>query len=159
VDSGSPAFWPLVIGAFVIVLTIRWSQHRIERRRSAAAEWHDAHALPYTVVGLMLAGGLAGWITTGFDQSVLLSWLLAVNLVAVVFYGWDKLAAKMAVTRVPERSLQLLAVAGGTVGAFVAQRVFHHKTSKTGFQFWFWIIVALQAAIVVAYARTRSTPS
>jgi uncharacterized membrane protein YsdA (DUF1294 family) len=50
---------------------------------------------------------------------------------------------------VPEVVLWLLAALGGSPGAFIAMRVFHHKTSKTSFQIVFWVIVAAQAALIV----------
>ena len=49
----------------------------------------------------------------------------------------------------PEIVLWLLAALGGSPGAFIARRVFHHKTSKTSFQIVFWVIVAVQVALIV----------
>ena len=48
----------------------------------------------------------------------------------------------------PEAVPWLLAALGGSPGAFIAMRVFHHKTSKTSFQIVFWVIVAAQAALI-----------
>jgi uncharacterized membrane protein YsdA (DUF1294 family) len=53
--------------------------------------------------------------------------------------------------RVPERVLLLLAFVGGSVGAWLGMKVFHHKTIKGAFRRNFWIVVALQTAIVAMY--------
>ena len=48
----------------------------------------------------------------------------------------------------PEAVPWLLAALGGSPGAFIAMRVFHHKTSKTSFQLVFWVIVAVQVGLI-----------
>lgn len=145
----------VVLGVAAVMAVIRL-QIGITTRRAAAKEVGHRHWASYTSVGLALAGVIGGMFMTGFDRSLLLSWLVGINLVAVAFYGWDKLAAWLAVARVPERSLHLLALAGGSIGAFLAQGVFHHKSKKTSFQLRFWGVVALQALLVWAHADTRS---
>jgi len=83
---------------------------------------------------------------------IFLTYLTFINFIAAVAYGYDKAQAGMHGRRVPERTLLLLALAGGTLGAFVAMQLFHHKTRKREFQLKFWGVVALQAAgLVFAY--------
>jgi uncharacterized membrane protein YsdA (DUF1294 family) len=77
-------------------------------------------------------------------------WLLAVNVVAFCYYGWDKMRAVGARSRVPEVVLHGLAVAGGTVGAYLGMRLFRHKTVKGSFRLIFWVIAVLQVCLVVA---------
>lgn len=149
----------VAVGALAVAFTMRRVRHGIDRRRLADRELRRRLWLPYTLVGLLLAGTTAAAMTARWEWRGLVSWLLAVNVVAFAYYGWDKLAAKSAASRVPETTLLLLALAGGSVGALVGQQAFTHKTSKVGFQARFWLIVALQAAVVVAYARSRSAPS
>lgn len=147
-----------LVGGVAVVMAMFRVQLGIDRRRSARTDVRYGRWTSSTLAGLLLAGVFAGWITIGLDGPLLLAWLVAVNLVAVAFYGWDKIAAILAVSRVPERTLHLLALAGGSFGAYVAGSLFHHKTAKAGFQWKFWGVVALQAALVVIYARARSTP-
>ncbi len=156
--------WPqwagaILIGALAVALTMRGVRRRIERRRIEEAGRQYRSRLLCTLVGLLLAGALAASMIARSEWRWLVCWLLAVNVVALTFYGWDKLAAKRAAARVPEATLLLLALAGGSVGAFVGQRAFTHKTSKVGFQLMFWGVVALQVAVLIAYAQTRPTPS
>ena len=54
-------------------------------------------------------------------------------------------------TRVPERVLLLLALAGGTIGALLAMRRFRHKTAKGRFQFNLLLVALAQIAIIVVY--------
>lgn len=61
-------------------------------------------------------------------------------------YGFDKRRAGAGGRRVPERTLHLLALAGGWPGALFGQRRFRHKTQKVGFRVVFWATVALHLA-------------
>ncbi len=143
-------------GALAVALTVRGVRRGIDRRRVAAAEWRHRSRLLSGIAGLLLAGALAASMAARSEWRGLVCWIVAVNVVAFAFYGWDKLAAKRAASRVPEATLLLLALVGGSVGTFVGQRAFTHKTSKVGFQLVFWGVVALQVAVLVAYSQSRS---
>lgn len=64
---------------------------------------------------------------------ILVYWLIAVNLAAFVLYGADKSYAKKNKRRIPEKVLLFWAWIGGSVGAFLGMRIFHHKTQKPKF--------------------------
>ncbi len=49
----------------------------------------------------------------------------------------------------------MLGLLGGTPGAFIAMRMFHHKTSKQSFQTVFWLTVAVQLVVPVILLLTR----
>ncbi len=68
------------------------------------------------------------------------------SLVTFVAYGLDKSAARAGRWRTPERTLHLLALAGGWPGAAIAHRVLRHKSSKRAFRNVFWTCVVLNAA-------------
>src|SRR5262249_24620066 len=91
---------------------------------------------------------------------VLACWLLAINVVAFGYYGYDKLRAKASRSRVPEMVLHGIALAGGTLGAYVGMRVFHHKTIKGSFRILFWLITGLRVLVVIAalYRLWKSEP-
>jgi uncharacterized membrane protein YsdA (DUF1294 family) len=72
------------------------------------------------------------------------AYLAAVNLCTFLAYGYDKASAIGGGLRVPEVVLHVLALVGGSAGAWVGQKAFHHKTAKWSFQKAFWVIVALQ---------------
>lgn len=49
---------------------------------------------------------------------------------ALTLFGIDKARARSGGRRVPERTLLLVAYAGGAAGAFAGQQLFRHKTRK-----------------------------
>jgi len=105
----------------------------------------------YTLLPLGLAFAAAIALALGLNLDALLSWLISINVVTFGAYGYDKSIAGSKRTRVPERALLLLALAGGTIGAWLGMTVFHHKTAKTEFKLKFWLIVLVQIALIVAY--------
>lgn len=133
----------------------RWMRRGVGRRRSLGTSGAHRSSFTCTVVGLLGAGAVTTWIGASLQRPVTVAWLIAINSVVVVVYGWDKLAAALAVSRIPETTLHLLALAGGSVGALVAQGTFHHKTEKVGFQLKFWSVVAVQVALIAVYMRNR----
>ena len=78
-------------------------------------------------------------------------WLTAISLLSFAVYGFDKRRAAQAGERTPETVLHLLELLGGWPGAFLAQRVFRHKTAKVPFQIVFWLIVLLYQAVALDY--------
>ena len=124
-----------------------------ERRRRAVTR-HFAIAF-----GVALALAVGGWLllsrTWGWVPW-LVAWLVAINLTAFLYYGYDKSRARSGGGRVPELVLHGLACAGGTPGAYVGMHWFRHKTIKGSFRILFWMLAALQVALVaviVKYAR------
>jgi uncharacterized membrane protein YsdA (DUF1294 family)/cold shock CspA family protein len=84
----------------------------------------------------------AMWFMGVLPSTVLLLYCSA-SLIAFIAYAMDKSAAQNQRWRTPESSLHLLALAGGWPGAFAAQRVLRHKSSKQSFLVTFWITVAI----------------
>ncbi len=73
------------------------------------------------------------------------SWIAALyagmSVVTFIAYAMDKSAAKRGDWRTPERTLHLLALAGGWPGALCAQQLLRHKSSKAPFRYVFWATV------------------
>ena len=63
----------------------------------------------------------------------LMYYLIVVNLLTWLIYGIDKWKAKRRAWRIPERTLLLLAAAGGCTGALAGMLMFRHKTRKLKF--------------------------
>ena len=74
--------------------------------------------------------------------------IASINLVTIIAYGIDKRAAKNGSWRVPEIELHVLEFLGGWLGAFIAQKIFHHKTKKKSFRVMFWLMLFLQLALI-----------
>jgi len=85
---------------------------------------------------------------------LILYFLLSATTLLV--YGWDKRAARIGGRRVRERTLHLLALAGGFPGALAGQRLFHHKRRKPGFIAVTWLIAMIHAGAWVAASWWRS---
>jgi uncharacterized membrane protein YsdA (DUF1294 family) len=75
---------------------------------------------------------------------------LLVNVVTFVLYWWDKEAARGGRRRVSEARLLQLALIGGSLGAFAAQRLLRHKTRKEPFRTQLMAILILQLTLVPA---------
>jgi uncharacterized membrane protein YsdA (DUF1294 family) len=81
--------------------------------------------------------------------ALLLSCIIGVNVITFVVYGIDKLKAKKGKWRVPETTLLLLAIIGGSVGAWCGVKVWHHKTMHAKFKYGIPLIMAMQAGLLV----------
>ena len=75
---------------------------------------------------------------------LLYAYLLSVNLTTFLMYGSDKYRAIYNRSRIPEIVLHLLALAGGSPAALIAQLIFRHKTRKRSFRIIFVAIVLVQ---------------
>ena len=74
-------------------------------------------------------------------------WLIAINLVTFAVYGADKRRARRGAWRVPEKTLFLLPLLGGSVGALLGMRVFRHKTKHWYFVWGVPAILLAQIAL------------
>ena len=81
--------------------------------------------------------------------TTILIYLLAVNTVTFIVYGIDKYKAKHAKWRISEATLLLLAVVGGSIGAWCGMKVWHHKTMHKKFTYGVPVILLLQVALAV----------
>lgn len=81
-------------------------------------------------------------------MSCLAYYLLAINAVAFIMYGIDKYKAKKAKWRISEATLLLLAVLGGSIGAWMGMKVWHHKTMHKKFKYGIPAILMIQIALM-----------
>lgn len=72
---------------------------------------------------------------------------LLINFTAFFLFGADKRRAKRGRRRISEKTLFLSALAGGSLGAILGMRFFHHKTLHKRFRFGLPAILALQLAL------------
>lgn len=87
------------------------------------------------------------------------AFLLSINIISVLSYGFDKLFARLGWLRMPEMLLYLEAFLGGVPGAILGQQLFWHKTTKRAFQVVFWLIFVLQMVVlyIVMYTDLLKT--
>ena len=83
----------------------------------------------------------------------ILCYFTAINFIAFFAYGIDKLKAKKGKWRIPESTLLLLAIIGGSIGAWLGIKVWHHKTLHKKFKYGIPLIVIIQIAIAIYIFR------
>lgn len=76
--------------------------------------------------------------------------LLLLNVGAVLVMGWDKFQAQRQGRRVPERTLFLLALGGGSVGCLAGMYGFRHKTQHASFVWGMPLILLAQLSLALA---------
>ena len=82
-------------------------------------------------------------------MNIILGYLLAVNIASFLLYGIDKYKAKKGKWRVSEATLLMMAVIGGSIGAWAGMRLWQHKTMHKKFKYGIPVIIILQVALAV----------
>ena len=80
---------------------------------------------------------------------LILIYLLVINLVTFLLYGIDKWKAENHKWRIPESTLLSFAGIGGSIGAWIGMKVWHHKTLHKKFKYGVPAIFFLQIALTV----------
>ena len=82
----------------------------------------------------------------------LMIYLTAINIVAFFLYGIDKWKSRHNKWRIKEARLIAVALLGGSLGALLGMKIWHHKTQhakfKYGLPFIHFLHLALAAALV-----------
>ena len=104
---------------------------------------------------LGFVGGADGPVTVfaSGGGTALLIYLALINLTTFIIYGADKRRARQGKWRVPEKTLFLLPLLGGSVGALLGMRVFHHKTKHWYFKYGMPAILVAQVLLFVLLFR------
>ena len=80
----------------------------------------------------------------------LIIYLIVINLVAFLAMYIDKRKAKYGKWRIPEQTLFILALIGGSIGAIAGMYIFRHKTKKLRFSVGFPTILVLQIILIIS---------
>ena len=80
------------------------------------------------------------------SSKALLAWYFVIGVVTFFVYAKDKRAAINGNWRVPEKTLHIFSVAGGWLGALIAQDKLRHKTQKQPFRAIYWATVVINVA-------------
>ena len=88
---------------------------------------------------------------------IALIYLVAINIVTFFMYGIDKWKAKNSKWRIRETALLGLAVLGGSIGAWLGMKVWHHKTQhKKKFKYGVPAIIIVQLALIVYFIISKT---
>jgi uncharacterized membrane protein YsdA (DUF1294 family) len=89
---------------------------------------------------------------------LIIIYFIAINLVTFFLYGIDKWKAKRSKWRIPEATLLGLAVIGGSIGAWLGMKVWHHKTQHKKFKYGLPLILLAQIALIaLTSCKTKQT--
>ena len=87
---------------------------------------------------------------------IVIIYLVLMNLAAFVLMGLDKRKAKKNLWRIPEKTLFLSAILGGSAGAIAGMYVFHHKTRHWYFVIGMPLILVIQIGLGIWLIYLRS---
>ncbi|RXR20955.1 DUF1294 domain-containing protein [Flavobacterium amnicola] len=85
---------------------------------------------------------------------MILFFLLLINAITFGVFGYDKYLAKTNQYRIPENTLFLLTIIGGSLGAIAGMVLFSHKISKPRFYIPIIMIILFQV-VAVYYFRAE----
>ncbi len=85
-------------------------------------------------------------------QETIINWvIITLNIIGFILMGEDKRRAKRHQYRIPERTLWILAIAGGAAAMTIGMKLYHHKTKHTAFKIGFPFLAILQIALYVYF--------
>jgi uncharacterized membrane protein YsdA (DUF1294 family) len=85
---------------------------------------------------------------------VIVLYFAIMNLAGFWLMGIDKRKAVNKLWRIPESTLFIIAIIGGSIGSIIGMRVFHHKTRKWYFVYGMPFILFLQILAVIAIIKS-----
>lgn len=80
-------------------------------------------------------------------------YLAGINIMTFIVYGIDKWKAKHLKWRISEATLLGLAIIGGSIGAWLGMKTWHHKTMHWKFKYGIPFILLLQIATTLKFLR------
>jgi uncharacterized membrane protein YsdA (DUF1294 family) len=85
---------------------------------------------------------------------VIAIYFAVMNLAGFGLMGIDKSKAVNKLWRIPESTLFIIAIIGGSIGSIIGMHVFHHKTRKWYFAYGMPFILILQILLVAAIIKS-----
>ena len=90
-------------------------------------------------------------------EKIIIGYVIVINVITLMMYGIDKWKAKHSKWRIPEATLLIMAAVGGSIGAWMGIKLFHHKTLHKKFKYGVPGIFLIQLGIVVfVYLKTNN---
>lgn len=78
-------------------------------------------------------------------------YLLSINLIGILIMLIDKKKAIKGSWRIPEKSLLIVAMLGGSIGTMIGMYWFRHKTKKLKFTLGFPIILITEIILIIYF--------
>ena len=80
-------------------------------------------------------------------------YFILINVVTFFLFGIDKWKAKKGRWRISEATLLIFAVIGGSIGAWLGMKTWHHKTMHKKFKYGIPLILLVQIALLYLFFR------
>ncbi len=77
---------------------------------------------------------------------IIIIYLILINITGFAVMGIDKWKARKQAWRIPEKTLFLISILGGSIGSIAGMYTFHHKTKHWYFVIGMPLILIVQAA-------------
>ena len=84
-----------------------------------------------------------------FTMSNIIIYFIIMNVIGFLVMYIDKRKAKNGSWRIPEKTLFMVSLLGGSIGTIAGMYVFRHKTQKPKFVIGFPTIIILQVIIII----------
>ncbi len=81
---------------------------------------------------------------------LIIIYIIAINIISFIVMGVDKRKAQKRAWRIPESTLFVLAIIGGSIGSILGMHLFHHKTRHWYFLYGMPAILVVQILLVLA---------
>ena len=82
-------------------------------------------------------------------EMIIYTFIAILNVITFLIYAIDRWKAKKNRWRIPESILLLLAVLGGSIGALMGMKIWHHKPMHKKFKYGIPLIMILQIGMLL----------
>lgn len=84
-------------------------------------------------------------------MNALICYIVVINLVSFMMFGIDKYKARRGQWRISEATLLAVAAIGGSIGAWMGMKVWHHKTLHSKFRYGVPIMLLVHVALMAYF--------
>ena len=86
-------------------------------------------------------------------EKIVLLYIAAISLISVIVCIYDKIVSKKdrVELRIPEKTLIILSLIGGSLAMYLTMQMVRHKTKHSKFMIGIPVIMVLQVALVICY--------
>lgn len=96
--------------------------------------------------------------TEDFLKYSLWAYIAFVNTISFALMGLDKKKARDQKYRIPEKTLFIWVIVGGSLGGFLGMKLFRHKTQHLQFKYGFPLILLVHLVFIAVLGLGILTP-